>query len=82
MIMVSDLVIGSCEYNTALPTNSRSVVESVFAICQRCHAKVICKNGAYFFTFVRPSVHDGVRLVLGVFANSVACKSTDSMLVN
>jgi len=37
---------------------------------------------AYFFTFVQPSVDDGVGLVLGVFANSVACKSTDSMLVN
>jgi len=89
MIMVSDLVIGSCECNTALPTNSRSVVESLFAVCQRCHVEVVCKNGAYFLAFAhnmfikfvhydRATVHDEVGLVLGVFTDSVA----DSLLIN
>jgi len=92
VIVVSDLVIGSCECSTALPTNSRSVVISLFAVCQLCHVLVVAKNVIYCFTFihyvlielfhyVRSTVHDRVGFILGVLAHSVACKATDLMLI-
>jgi len=92
MIVVPDLVIGSCGGNTALPTNSSSVVVSLFAVCQRCHVLVVAKNLIYCFTFihyvliklfdyVRYTVHDRAGLILRVLAQSVTCKATDPVLI-
>ena len=94
VVMVPHFVIGFAKRLTTLSTCCHVVILCLLSSCQRCHVPVVSEYTRYYLTFPHKTcplpdvhypmsaVHEGLGLIFGVLANSVARKATHSMFVN
>ena len=86
-------MVGFRKVLTARSTRRRAVVVCLLCVCQWVHVLVVGKYVGNNFAFLhgmfvefvhypRSTVYEGVRLVLGVFTNSVTCKATHVVFVD